>query len=223
MLIQNQILLELQYFPPVQYFTKLLHYDTIYIEAQEHYQKGSYRNRCEIAGANGILRLSIPLEKGKNEQQSIQEVRIAYHEPWQAHHWESIQSAYGNAPFFLHYADNIQPFYEKHYTLLWDWNWDLLKTIAQLVGIQSDIKFTNEYQKIAPPEMLDIRNAIHPKAHRRQHDNCFKAIRYPQVFEEKHGFLPNLSILDLLFCTGPEALSILHSSFANDQMLDARE
>lgn len=217
MAANTSILLELQYFPPMQYFTKLLHYPNIYIEAQEHYQKGSYRNRCEIAGANGVLRLSIPLEKGKNEQQSIREVRIAYHEPWQTRHWESIQSAYGNAPFFLYYADFFQPIFEKKYDMLWDWNLDLLNIILQLIGIQKDILFTSLYQKAVSPEILDFRNAIHPKAHRRRDDPHFQPAWYAQVFEEKHGFLPNLSILDLLFCTGPEALSILQASFSSDR------
>ncbi len=206
------ILLELQYLPPVQYFTKLLHYPTVYLEAHEHYQKGSYRNRALIAGANGELRLSIPLEKGKNEQQSIREVRIAYHEPWQARHWESIQSAYGNAPFYLYYADFLQPFYEKHYNFLWDWNWELLQTILQLTGIPSNIQFTTSFVKTPAPGMLDFRNAIHPKVHRRRDDPHFQPAWYAQVFEEKHGFLSNLSILDLLFCTGPEALRIIQAS-----------
>lgn len=204
------ILLELQYLPSIQYFTKLLHYPIVYVEAHEHYVKGTFRNRCNIASANGLLRLSIPLEKGKNEQQHIREVRIAYYEPWQHWHWEGIKSAYGKSPFFEHYADYFEPFYQKHYDLLFNWNWDLLQMIVKVLGIRPDIQFTNEYQKNLPPDVIDFRNVISPKVQRQIPDLHFQPIRYEQVFIEKHGFLPNLSILDLLFCTGPEAISILH-------------
>ncbi len=215
--MSSNILIELHYLPSIQYFTKLLHYPTVYLEAEEHYIKGTYRNRCHIAGANGLLRLSIPLEKGKNEQQPIREVRIAYHEPWQPEHWESIKSAYGKSPFFEHYADFIEPFYQKQYEFLFDWNWDLLQLMIQLVGIQPNIQFTTSYQKMPPEGILDYRNIISPKAHRQIDDPHFQPIRYEQVFIEKHRFLPNLSILDLLFCTGPEAFRILHSTFHMDQ------
>ncbi len=210
---KNQILLELQYLPPVQYFTKLLHYPLVLVEAQEHYMKGTYRNRCHIAGANGLLRLSIHLEKGKNEQQPIREVRMSYRENWQHWHWEGIKSAYGKSPFFEHYADAIEPFYHQQYEFLFDWNWDLLQTITKLLGIQTNIQFTTEYQSNPPDGVFDLRNVISPKEHRQVPDPHFQPIRYEQVFIEKHGFLPNLSILDLLFCTGPEALSILQAAF----------
>ncbi len=213
----SNILLELHYLPTIQYISKLIHYPTIYIEQHEHYVKGTYRNRCYIAEANGLLRLSIPLEKGKNEQQAIRDVRIAYYEPWQHWHWEGIRSAYGSSPFFEYYADAIEPFYTKRYEFLFDWNWELLQTILQLIGIQCNIQLTNVYQKNLSNEILDFRNFISPKLHRQQEDPYFQPIRYEQVFIEKHGFLPNLSILDLLFCTGPEAARILHSSFTIDQ------
>lgn len=206
------ILLELHYLPPIHYFSKLLQYQTIYIEQHEHYVKGTYRNRCYIAAAHGLLRLSIPLEKGKNEQQAIRAVKIAYHEPWQHWHWEGIQSAYGKSPFFEYYADYLAPFYQKKYEFLFDWNWDLLQNILRLLQIQPNIQFTDAYQKDLPPDVVDFRNVITPKLHRQIPDPHFQPIRYEQVFMEKHGFLPNLSILDLLFCTGPEALSILHLS-----------
>lgn len=209
---KNGILLELQYLPPLQYMTKLVQYPTIFIEAQEHYRKGSYRNRAHIASANGVLRLSIPLVSGKNAQQSIREVRIAYDEPWQKHHWESIQSAYGNAPFFLHYADAIQPFYEQKCKYLFDWNWQLLQKILQIVNLEPYIQHTTEYQKETPPKILDLRDVISPKTEDWKNDSDFQNKWYAQVFEEKQGFLSNLSILDLLFCAGPETLSILQTS-----------
>lgn len=209
----QSILLELQYLPPIQYFSKWSKYDQVWIEQHENYLKGSYRNRCHIAGVNGLLRLSIPLLKGKNEGQSIQEVRIAYHEPWQTQHWTSISSAYGNAPFFEHYAPEIAPFFEKKYDFLFDLNRDLLCCLLRLIGLPDGLTFTSSFQKETAAEIYDFRNGIFPKKHRQKEDQAFKPVHYSQVFEEKNGFLPNLSILDLLFCTGPQALLIIESTY----------
>jgi len=212
MIQKISILLELQYLPPIQYFTKLIRHKTLFLEQCEHYQKGSYRNRCHIATANGLQRLSIPLKKGKNEQQRIREVRIAYDEHWQAKHWQSIRSAYGNAPFFEFYSDVLEPFYSKNYRFLFDWNWDFLDAVIDLLSIDCEVKFTESYEEQNDnPKVLDLRNSIHPKLHLTKEDPCFSPTKYAQVFEEKHGFLPNLSILDLLFCTGPQSLEILEN------------
>ncbi|HQU58769.1 MAG TPA: WbqC family protein [Saprospiraceae bacterium] len=213
MLQTKSVLLELHYFPCIQYFSKLAHYPSIHIEQQEHYQKGSFRNRCLIAGANGPLRLSIPLQQGKNEQQGIREVRIAYKEPWRQQHWSSIRSAYGNAPFFDYFADRLRPFFELRYDFLFDLCWELLQTLAELIQIDGNLMLTEQYHSQAGAGWMDLRNSIHPKPHRSTPDQNFYPAPYPQVFEEKHGFLTNLSILDLLFCTGPEAAIVLESSF----------
>ena len=206
-------LLELHYLPCIQYFSKLAHYRVVYIERQENYQKGSYRNRCHIAGANGLLRLSVPLRQGKNEQQAIHEGAIAYKEPWRAHHWASIRSAYGNAPFFEFYAGRLQPHFEQKPALLFDFSYGLLQTLAELLQLDCQLRLTDRYEPAPPDGVLDLRNAIHPKKHRQKPDLHFEPAPYPQVFLEKHGFLPNLSILDLLFCTGPQAGLILEESF----------
>ena len=190
---QTPILLELQYLPPIQYFTKLYHH-TVYLEQHENYRKGTYRNRCHIASANGLLRLSIPLQKGKNQRQPIQNVRIAYDQPWQSQHWSSIQSAYGNAPFFEYYVDELQPFFKKKYEFLWDWNLDLLKKLVELTGLEEGFQYTDQFYKVPPLGWLDSRNKINPKLKVQN----FETYPYRQVFEEKHGFIPNLSILDLL-------------------------
>lgn len=211
--MNTAVLLELQYLPCVQYFSKLAHYPVVYIEAEENYQKGSYRNRCHIAGANGLLRLSIPLKQGKNEQQNIREVEIAYKEPWQSQHWNSIRSAYGNAPYFEFYAGQLKPHFEEKPAFLFDFSYGLLQTLLELLQLDASLRLTDAYEKETPKSLLDLRNAIHPKKHRRRADTHFTPAPYPQVFLEKHGFLPNLSILDLLFCTGPQAPLILEESF----------
>jgi len=212
---ESSILLELQYLAPIQYFSKFVGHTQIYLEQCEHYKKGTYRNRCHIAGVNGMLRLSIPLKKGKNEQQSIREVQISNDTHWQSHHWHSIKSAYGNAPFFEYYVDTLQPFFKKKYTFLYDFNFELLQTINQLIGISTAVTETSEYQATPAVHILDARNAIHPKPKYHQVDPYFQNQKYAQVFVEKTGFLPNLSILDLLFCTGPQAILILEECFVN--------
>ncbi|NJK84178.1 MAG: WbqC family protein [Saprospiraceae bacterium] len=115
MLQEETILLELHYLPCVHYFTKICQYPKVCLEQHENYLKRSYRNRCHLAAANGILRLSIPLEKGKNQQMPIRSVKIAYDEPWQKQHLKSIHTAYGNAPFFNDYMDELAYFYHQHY------------------------------------------------------------------------------------------------------------
>jgi len=206
-------LLELHYLPCIQYFSKLAHYPYVYIEQQEHYQKGSYRNRCHIAGANGLLRLSVPLQQGKNEQQPIREVEMAFREPWPARHWASIQSAYGNAPFFEFYALPLARLFQEPPAQLFDFSLGLLRTLAGLLQLGCEFRFTERFDADAPAAILDLRNRIHPKLHRRRPDPHFREVAYPQVFLEKHGFLPNLSILDLLFCTGPQAGLVLEETF----------
>lgn len=210
--MNKKAVIEWQYLPPVQYFTKWVFYEEVILEHAENYRKGSYRNRTYIAGANGPLRLTIPLRRGKNQQQNIQEVTIAYDQPWPQQHWGSIQSAYGNAPFFAFYADELEPLFRERPEKLIDWNRQLLSLLLELLGLPADLPVTYTWQAQLPPDTDDLRNTIHPKVHRREQDAYFTPQPYAQVFTEKHGFLPNLSILDLLFCAGPESLFILEAS-----------
>ena len=197
-------LIELHYLPCVAYFSLLSRYQEVYIEQQEHYQKRSYRNRTHIAGANGLLRLSIPLNKGKNEQMPIEEVTISYEENWQHQHWESIRSAYRNAPFFDFYAEALAPFYQQEYTYLFEFNKALLETLLKSLQLPTQLHYTQSFQKQTKENLDDFRNQITPK-----HKAPFNLSPYPQIFTEKHGFLPNLSILDLFFCAGPQAVLLL--------------
>lgn len=179
------------YLPPVSWCAAAWNSEALVVEAHEHYQKGSLRNRCHIAGPNGVQRLSIPLEKGKHQQVPIREVRIAYDENWQRQHWRSISTAYGNAPYYEHYAEDLAPFYEKRFVFLFDYNLDLLTFILQKkLAWPGEIRISEFYEAPAAVEYGMTR-------------------RYPQVFEEKHGFLPDLSVLDLLFCCGKRGGEVL--------------
>ena len=209
MLKPSTILLELHYLPSIQYISKFVQFEKVWIEQQENYHKGSYRNRCHIATANGMIRLSIPLVKGKNSQQNIQQTKIFWLDNWAKKHWQAIQSAYGNSPFFEYYADELKPIFEKKYDSLFDWNKDLLFKILELLDIETEVTFTENYVKSMGEDIVDFRNKISPKKKEFTEDSFFDLNPYPQVFMEKHGFLPNLSILDLLFCAGPGGIAYL--------------
>jgi len=220
----NSILIELHYLPSVQYFSKLFHYEKVVLEGHENYSKGTYRNRCHIAAANGVQRLSIPLKKGKNRQQNIREVEISYDEHWQSEHWHSIKSAYGNSPYFEFYVDELQPFFKQKETFLWDWNMGLLQKMVELLQVDCALELSEKYvttkeveeSPTASLRQLDLRNSIQPKISRHKEDPNFEPARYGQVFMEKHGFLGNLSTLDLLFCVGPGGSEVLRRSILKD-------
>ena len=199
------VILEVQYLPSIQYFAKFIQYEKVCIERWEHYTKGSYRNRCHLASANGLLRLSIPLKKGKNEQQPITEVQIAYDDNWPSQHWQSIRSAYGKAPFFEFYSEELKEILLSKPKFLFDLNLQLLDWLLENLPLYKSYEFTDSYQNPPAAPIIDFRNGIFPKKNRQKEDLNFKPSKYSQVFEEKVGFLPNLSVLDLLFCTGNEA------------------
>ncbi len=204
-------LLSIHYFPCVQWFSKLVHQKGI-IEQYENYSKGSYRNRCHIIGANGIQRLSIPLIKGKNNKMPIQEVQISYSDHWQKEHWQSIRSAYGNAPFFNFYDETIRELIFNQEKFLLNYNLKIINTLLELFGLdESYVNFTNSFEKES--SFFDLRNGISPKENKIVSDPYFKNIEYAQVFLEKHQFIKNMSVLDLLFCTGPQAIEILENSY----------
>ena len=194
--------------PPVHYFAKLQAASVVYLEAQENYVKGSYRNRCHIGAVNGVQRLSIPLMKGKNNQMSIRDVHIAYYEPWKGRHWNAIKSAYGNSPYFKFYQDDLRPFFiHKSYEYIWDFNFDLLLYFIHIMGVHTEVRLTDTFERNPPKDIIDLRNKIHPK--KEFDDPEFVPLHYPQVFEDRHGFQPNLSIIDLLLCCGRSSKGIL--------------
>ena len=197
----STILIEIQFLPPIAFFVLMAKEEHICLEACENYRKASFRNRAYIAGANGKQRLSVPLKKGKNEQQSIRQVKISRVENWQQEHWQSILSAYGNAPYFVHYQEAIKSILFEPIPLLYEYNLNFILKLNQLLGIEVKIHDSIVYEK-QPAECIDWRNIIGPKKH-------YTFAPYGQVFEEKYNFISNLSILDLLFCKGPETILYL--------------
>ena len=197
------------YLAPVEYYTKLLAYDKIFIEQHDHYMKQTYRNRCTITGPDGELTLSIPTVKPDTPKCPMKDIRISDHGNWRHLHWNAIESAYNNTPFFEYYKDDFRPFYEKKYEFLFDFNEELCRLVCELIDIHQVIERTAEYKMEFTVDEADFREIIHPKKDFRTADTAFVPQPYYQVFESKLGFLPNLSIIDLLFNMGPESLLIL--------------
>lgn len=200
-------LLSTAYLPPVQYYCKLIGYDSILIEYFEHFEKQTYRNRCCIYGANGKLNMSIPLQK-RGERVATKDIRISNDYNWQKIHWRSLESAYRCSPFFEFYEDDLAPlFLEKKYDFLVDMNEALVNRVNQLLKIKPEIKQTTTYER-KYDGIGDFRSVISPKVDVSE-DPDFVVKPYKQVFDNKYGFIPNLSVIDLLFNQGPSALEYL--------------
>ena len=197
------------YLGPIQQYCKMLQYPEVRIETAENYVKQTYRNRCSIAAANGPLSLSIPIVKPDTLKCQTKDIRISDHGNWRHLHWNALVSAYNMSPFFEYYADDFAPFYEKKYEFLIDFNEELCRLVCELIDIHPVIERTAEYKMEFTADEADFREIIHPKKDFRTADTAFVPQPYYQVFESKLGFLPNLSIIDLLFNMGPESLLIL--------------
>ena len=195
----NNTLLSTAYLAPIEYYAILLQHPNCSIELHEHFVKQSIRNRCDIYGANGKLQLTIPKQRKGSSKTIIKEIQISYKQDWQKQHWTAIQSAYNSSPFFEYYQDELQPFFETKETLLVDFNQKLQKVILGLLQQEGNTSFTKEFQHKG--NFSDLRN---------HKWNSEQQEKYDQVFMEKHGFIPNLSIIDLLFNLGPESSDYLH-------------
>lgn len=210
----TEVLLSIAYMAPIQYFTKIVGYQQIYIEYCESYMKQSFRNRTVILAANGPLQLSIPVADGPRAKGPIRDLKLSFDQPWQMMHWRGISSAYNSSPFFEYYADDLAPFFhEKKWKYLFDFNIDIQNAILKAINLKVMIKPTEEYylQGIVPGSIDDFRYTIHPKEQKQEPDLHFFPTPYTQVFNEKWGFVPNLSILDLLFSEGPQTISHLRA------------
>ncbi|MDF9830506.1 hypothetical protein M2133_001860 [Parabacteroides sp. PF5-6] len=205
--MDTSVYLSTTYLGPVQQYVKLYHYPEVYIETAENYIKQTYRNRCTIAGANGVLPLTVPIIKPDTPKCLTKDIRISDHGNWRHLHWNALVSAYGLSPFFEYYEEDFAPFYQKKYEFLFDFNEELRTLICELLDIQPTIHYTDHYESQLPN---DFRESIRPR--HPGDDASFRPLPYYQVFRERHGFLPNLSIVDLLFNMGPESLLVLRDA-----------
>lgn len=191
----------------IQYYSLFAHSNEVLLEKNAHYVKQTYRNRCQILTANGVMNLTIPVEKVSGEKMLDKDVKISPTD-WQRVHWTAIESAYNNSPFFLYYEDDIRPMYEKKYDFLLDFNLELQEKLVSLLGLTTEFKLTENY---IDSYENDLREVLSPK-YKGDYPN-FNPESYYQVFKEKYGFVENLSIYDLLFNMGNESILILNKSY----------
>lgn len=205
------VLLSSAYLAPVQYYTKLYGAPYCIEERADHYMKQSYRNRCLIAGPQGALALTIPVVHEGKGRTVTGEIRISSHGNWKHLHWQALVSAYENSPYFEEYAEDFRKVYEEPYERLCDLNAAFRDTICGLLDLHPDIRLTASYADPAQTGADDFRESIHPKRGY-EGDEAFRPVPYYQVFSERNGFLPNLSMVDLLFNMGPESRLVLRDS-----------
>ncbi len=199
-----KVILNSVYLGNIQYYAAIKNADEVIIEVCDHYEKQSYRNRCEIYGANGLLKLIIPLER-RGKRIPVNSIKMDNEQRWRHEHWRSLASAYRSSPYFEYYEDHFEPFFKKEYERLSEFNQLLQEKILTLLQIDTPITYTTEYHKNYEG-YLDLREKIHP---RHKPMEQIPPEGYTQVFEDKCGFIPNLSIVDLMFNEGPRGVLLL--------------
>ena len=195
------LITDLQYFSPVIFYFKLGEFKHCIFDQYEHYQKMSFRNRCTLLGGNGTIALSVPLEGGRGQKTIMKDVRILNTENWQSRHWKTITSCYNKSPWLEHFRDNLENLYTRNFEWLVDWNLACFEWAADKLAIKSSWSLSEKYvSDYNADEVIDSRGKMMPATINKEFP---VAERYPQVFEDRFGFVPNLSVLDFLFCVGP--------------------
>ena len=200
-------ILSTAYLAPIQYYSILIKSSSCIIEHCENFPKQTYRSRCDIYSPNGLKTLSVPLVK-RNHRQRVKELKISYDFDWRKIHWRTLESSYRSSPFFEYFEDDLYPYYHnKKYDYLIDLNEALQQEILILLKQKLEYTFTSEYHKVIEAA-IDYRNLIAPKV-LFQNNNVIDSKKYSQVFDNKYGFIPNLSIIDLLFNQGSRAMEFI--------------
>jgi len=197
-------LLQPTYFSPIMQYVAIAKADEIIFETEDNFQKQTYRNRCYIYTAQGKQILNVPVQHSKIIKQKTKEVKIDYKDDWHKQQLKTLQTAYSSSPFYEFYIDDLLPVFEKKIHFLMDLNFLAHEIIMDALLLEIPTKKTTEYDKA--PKHLDLRILAEDKP-----KISYDFDRYIQVFSENHGFIPNLSILDLLFMEGPNALNYLET------------
>lgn len=197
------ILLHPTYFPSISHFTAMAKADAITFEVEDNFQKQTNRNRMYIYSPNGQQLLNIPVKHSNTAHQKFKDTRIEHAFDWQKQHFKSLEAAYRTSPFFEYFEDDIRPIFEKKHEFMMDLNFQAMEIVTSCLGIDFSYAKTTEYFREAPSEVVDYRPLVNGKKDTAEFEP------YTQVFEEKHGFINNLSILDLLFNEGRYAVDYL--------------
>ena len=196
------ILLQPTYFSPILQYVAIVNTNEIIFETEDNFQKQTYRNRCYIYTAQGKQLLNVPVQHSKEIKQKTKDVKIDYKDNWHKQHLKTLQTAYSSSPFYEFYIEYLLPIFEKKIHFLLDLNFLAHEIIMDALQLEIPTKKTTEYVKES--KILDLRNLAEDKPKK-----TIDLERYIQVFSENHGFISNLSILDMLFMEGPNALNYL--------------
>ncbi|WNH09384.1 WbqC family protein [Thalassobellus suaedae] len=200
-----KIIIHPTYFPNIAHFVAMAKAKEVILEFDDNFLKQTYRNRTYIYGANGKLALNIPVIHSQKNRQKYRDVKIFNEEKWQSQHWKSLLSAYRTSPFFEYYEDELQPLFELKADYIFDFNLKCFEVICDCLQLELNTSKTKIYQNTIEG-LSDFRYLVNAKK-----EQPYAFDTYTQVFNEKHNFIPNLSILDLLFNEGPNALNYLES------------
>ena len=196
------ITIDNHYFANINYCKNLFNVKNVHFCPEISYHKGWFSNKCTIIGANGTINLSVPLLGGRNQKSLYKDVKIAYDTPWQQQHLRAIRSCYGNAPYFSYYQPIFEKILNTRFEKLFELNIHIVETLVKLLKLEVEIGF------LATPILPN--QVIFSKKHIQENPEFNQpTIKYPQVFEDRRGFVSNLSIIDLLMCMGPQTKTIL--------------
>lgn len=191
-------------FPSISWWSLVISADELILDAAEHFEKMTYRNKYFIAGANGTIQLSIPLQRGRNQRAAMSNVLISNEDQWQKQHWRGIISTYKRAPFFEYYEHSLEQLFAKEFNSLIDFNRESINWLAKQLKLKLNINTAERYMR-EYDDAIDIRKQLKPDAEKQTLPEGI----YYQMFEERNQFTPNLSMLDLLFSEGPNTVNVL--------------
>lgn len=204
--MNQQILVPAVPFPNIFWWQKAVYAESVLLDKAEHFQKMSFRNRYLIAGPDGVISLSIPIAEGRQQRKPMGLVGTDNRDKWQLRHWRTLQSAYNRSPYFEFYRDQLEPLFAAPYANLWDFNVASIEVLCKLLNVSTQTIICEEYISVCSDSIQDLRRDFLVKNYT---EKLIAMNNYYQVFSDRTGFLPNLSIIDLLFNEGPGARSFL--------------
>lgn len=204
----NNFLLDCEYFPCIGWYQLFVQCDQVLLEQYEFFERTSFRNRCVLAGPNQTVTLSVPILGGRNQKICMKDVKVSYDDAWQVRHFKTIASIYQRSPFYIYYEEELRRFFQKKPEYLLDLNISSIQLVNRLLKLTKELPFTSTYEVNLNSEFIDARKRFTA----RETNNKSDYPTYWQTFEDRHGFIPNLSILDMLFCCGNTTLGLLSAA-----------